>query len=125
MVWEALRFLPITPYLFRKLSRDCVIAKGTERETCIAKGENVLVLTQSAMFDSYAYDQADEFKAERNWYHYFHYGFGSHECLGKYVGMVMIPEMVRQVILRDDVRATAEMDYKEGPFPEDYPLAWN
>ena len=46
--------------------------------------------------------------------------FHSHECLGRYVGMVMIPEMVRQVMLRKDVEPKGNIDYKSGPFPESY-----
>lgn len=124
MVWEALRFVPISPYMFRQVSQDYTIAKGTDRETAIPKGTNVLTLTQSAMFDTYAYDNPDEFNADRNWYHNFNYGFASHDCLGKYIGMAMIPEMVRQVMLRTDIQATSPMDYKGGPFPEEYNLSW-
>ena len=124
MVWEALRFVPISPYMFRQASEDYTVAKGTDRETKIPKGTNVLTLTQSAMFDTYAYDNPEAFQADRNWYHNFNYGFGSHDCLGKYVGMAMIPEMVRQVLLLDNVNAASEMDYKKGPFPESYDLKW-
>ena len=124
LVWEALRFVPISPYMFRQMSQDYAIAKGTPRETVIRKGTNVLMLTQSAMFDTYAYTNPDEFNANRNWYHNFNFGFASHDCLGKYIGMAMIPEMVRQVLRREAVRATGAMDYKNGPFPEAYNLAW-
>jgi len=124
MVWEALRFVPISPYMFRQLSQDYTIAKGTDRETFIKKGTNVLTLTQSAMFDTYAYENPDEFNADRNWYHNFNFGFASHDCLGKYVGMAMIPEMVRQVMLRTDIQAISPMNYKDGPFPEEYDLSW-
>ena len=124
MVWEALRYVPISPYMFRQLPQDYTIAKGTDRETTIPAGTNVLTLTQSAMFDPYCYQDPDEFKTDRNWYHNFNYGFASHDCLGKYVGMAMIPEMVRQVLLRTDIHATSAMDYKDGPFPEEYQLAW-
>lgn len=124
MVWEALRYVPISPYLFRQMSQDYTIAKGTDRETTIAKGTNVLTLTQSAMFDPYAYENPDEFNPGRNWYHNFNFGFASHDCLGKYIGMAMIPEMVRQVMLRTDIQATSPMNYKEGPFPEEYNLSW-
>ncbi len=124
MVWEALRYVPISPYMFRQLSQDYTIAKGTDRETTIPAGTNVLTLTQSAMFDPYCYQDPDEFKTDRNWYHNFNYGFASHDCLGKYVGMAMIPEMVRQVLLRTDIHATSAMDYKDGPFPGEYQLAW-
>ncbi|VUD68105.1 Putative cytochrome P450 YjiB [Thalassocella blandensis] len=124
IVWEALRFVPISPYIFRQASQDYTLAKGTDRETLIKAGTNVLALTQSAMFDHYAYDRPDEFNSDRNWYHHFNYGFGSHECLGKYIGMEMIPEMVRQVIRLPDISAASDIDYKNGPFPEALSLRW-
>lgn len=137
MVWEALRFVPISPYLFRRTSVDYVAARGTSRETLIPADTNVLLVTQAAMFDPYAYNNPEEFDPKRNWYHHFNFGFGSHECLGKYVGMVMIPEMVRQVMLRQNIRQAAKISYsngalygegpdagKEGPFPETYQLEW-
>jgi cytochrome P450 len=124
MVWEALRYVPISPYMFRQAGQDYTVAKGTGHETTIKKGTNVLLLTQSAMFDEYAYSDPDDFDPNRNWYHHFNFGFGSHECLGKYVGMVMIPEMVRQILLKDDLQANSEMDFEGGPFPEKYQIAW-
>jgi len=125
MVWEALRYVPIGPYIFRKLSQDYTLAKGTDHETKLPAGENILVLTQSAMFDETAYKNPDEFEPDRNWYHNFCFGFGSHECLGKYVGMVMLPEMVRQVMLRSNLEAKSDMDFKNTPFPESYVLKWD
>ena len=137
MVWEALRFVPISPYMFRQASGDYGVAKGTKHATTIPKGTNVLLLSQSAMFDTYAYDHADQFDPNRNWYHNFNFGFGSHECLGKYVGMVLIPEMVRQVMLRDDIKSAGRISRKngarygdgpgagaDGPFPEEYNLTY-
>ncbi|MDP1774073.1 MAG: cytochrome P450 [Methylobacter sp.] len=124
MVWEALRFVPIAPYLFRKAAGEYTVAKGTAHATTISAGTIILPLTQSAMFDPTAFELPDEFIAERNWYHYFHFGFGSHDCLGKYVGMVLIPEMVRQVLLRSGIKAHGSIDYKSGPFPEQYDLSW-
>ncbi|MFT6201320.1 MAG: cytochrome P450 [Candidatus Endobugula sp.] len=124
LVWEALRFVPISPYMFRQAGEDYTIAKGTDRETTIPKGTNVLTLTQSAMFDTYANENPDDFNPDRNWYHNFNYGFASHDCLGKYVGMAMIPEMVRQIMIRDDIQAVSAMDYEDGPFPEKYELSW-
>jgi cytochrome P450 len=137
MVWEALRFVPISPYMFRQASTDCAIATGTPRETVVRARTNVLLMTQSAMFDTYAYEKPEEFDPGRNWYHHFNFGFGSHECLGKYVGMVMIPEMVRQVILRDNITGSGAISRRngalygdgpgagtDGPFPEEYHLQW-
>lgn len=124
MVWEALRFVPISPYKFRQAAMDHTIAEGTDRETRVQAGTNVLLLTQSAMFDSYAYNNPDAFDPGRNFYHNFTFGFGPHDCLGKYVGMEMLPEMVRQVILRTDIKADGPIDFKDGPFPEQFELSW-
>jgi len=125
IVWEALRFVPISPYLFRQTASDYTVAKGTDRATTITTGTYVLPVTQSAMFDPKAFENPDQFIPGRNWYHYFHFGFGSHECLGKYVGMVMIPEMVRQILLRPGIKANASIDYQGGHLPQRYDLSWS
>lgn len=124
IVWEALRFVPISPYMFRQTASAYTLAKGTDRETTIPPATNVLALTQSAMFDTKAFDAPAEFRAGREWNHYFTFGYGAHECLGKYVGMVMIPEIVRQLLLRPGLRADAEIVY-EGHMPKSYSLTWN
>jgi cytochrome P450 len=124
IVWEALRFVPISPYLFRETASTYTVAKGTDHATVITNGTYVLAVTQSAMFDSKAFENPDQFVPGRNWYHYFHFGFGSHECLGKYVGMVMIPEMVRQVLLRSGIKANGGIDYQGGHLPQRYELSW-
>jgi cytochrome P450 len=124
VVWEALRFVPISPYLFRKTAQATTLARGTPHATEVPAGTLVLALTQSAMFDPRAFERPDEFIATRDWYHTFHFGFGPHECLGRYVGMVMIPEMVRQILLRPGLHAEAPMDFGDGPFPQHWPLRW-
>lgn len=125
MVWEALRYVSPFPYTFRECASEATIARGTPHATVVSPGTYVLCLTQSAMFDDHAFDNPDDFLPTRNWYHYFHFGFGSHECLGKYIGMVMIPEMVRQLFLRPGLAASAPIDYKGGPFAEHYELSWS
>ena len=131
MVWEALRFVPIRPDIFRKTASDYTIAKGTGHETEIRAGTIVRLLTHSAMFDPYAFENPEIFNPDRNFYHNFNFGFGQHECMGKYVGMEMIPEMVRQVVLLDGLRSDERISYRnplypdrDGPFPESYRVAW-
>ena len=125
IVWEALRFVPISSYLFRQAASDYTVAKSTDHATTIPSGTYVLLVTQSAMFDPRAFENPDRFIPERNWYHYFHFGFGIHECLGKYVGMVMIPEMVRQILLRPGIAASGSIDYEGGDLPQRYDLSWS
>ena len=125
IVWEVLRFVPISPYLFRQTASDYTVGKGTGHATTIKAGTNVLLLTQSAMFDARAFENPDQFLPRRNWYHYFHFGFGSHECLGKYIGMVMIPEMVRQIVRRPNLTAHGRIDYEGGSLPQHYAVSWS
>lgn len=120
IVWEAARFSPIFPYLFRQSASHYTVAKGTDRATLIPMGSTVLALTHSAMFDPTRFENPDSFMPNRPWFHNFHLGIGLHECLGKYVAMVMVPEMVRQLLLRPGVQPVSKMDYKQGPFPEEY-----
>jgi len=124
IVWETLRYVPISPFVFRQASEAYTVAKGRKHETKIDAGTHVLVATQSAMFDPYAYDDPDEFNPDRTFYHNFIFGYGSHECMGKYVGMVMMPEMVRQVVLRANIKADGGIDYDGKPFPTFFNLSW-
>ncbi len=132
MVWEALRFVPIRPDIFRQAACDYTVAKGTGHQTEIKAGTIVRLLIKSAMFDPYAYENPDVFDPDRNPYHNFVFGFGPHECLGKYVGMEMIPEMVRQIVLLDDLGSDEQISYcnkeifpdRDGPFPEAYNVQW-
>jgi cytochrome P450 len=124
IVWEALRFVPISSFIFRTTASEYTIGKGTDHATTVKPGSYVLAVTQSAMFDARAFENPDEFIPGRNWYHYFHFGFGSHECLGRYVGMVMIPEMVRQIMLRPGLKANGRIDYQGGHLPQKYDLSW-
>ncbi|MBL4661880.1 MAG: cytochrome P450 [Alcanivoracaceae bacterium] len=125
IVWEASRFVPIRPDIFRILASDYTVAKGSEHETHIPSGTIVRLLTQSAMFDSYAYKDPDDFNPDRNLYHNFTFGIGSHTCLGKYVGIVMIPEMVKQIILMQGLKSDGGINYKDSPFPEEFNLQWD
>ena len=122
--WAALRFVPISPYFFRKTAQEYPLGKGTDHATVIPKDAIVLPLTQSAMFDERAYENPDEFNPNRDTYHNFNFGFGIHDCLGKYVGAEMIPEMVRQVMRRKNLEAVGGIDYQNGPFPERWVLRY-
>ncbi len=122
--WEALRFRPIAPYIFRKAAIDYTLGRGTETATTISKGSTVLNVIASAMFDPVAFEDPDRFNPERSYGKSFHFGFGSHECMGKIVGMMMIPEMVRQVLRRPGIKPVGPMKYLGKPFPEQYRFSW-
>ena len=121
-VWEALRMNPINPLVFRLCVADYTIAAGTERETTIPAGTLVFACTASAGFDDDVVGDPASFRTDRPDFVSFHFGFGHHTCLGKYVGSVIIPETVRRVLLRPGVRLLpppeGSIDFQGGPFPE-------
>ena len=122
-VFEALRFRPAFPYFFRTCERETVLARGTDFETGIAEGATVLAVTHSAMFDAAAYPSPEAFDPRRSPSNSFHFGLGLHECLGRAIGGVMIPEIVRQGLRLPGLQ-TGPVDRAGGPVPERWDWTW-
>ena len=123
-VFEALRFDPISPYLFRRCVSDYVVGRDTDRATTVKAGTIVLPLVLSAMFDPSAHREPLKFDPTRSLRKTFHFGFGLHECLGRYIGEVMVPEIVRQVVMRPRARSVTAIEYGPSSLPERYEIAW-
>jgi cytochrome P450 len=121
--FEALRFKPAFPYFFRMCEQDAVLGRAEPYEARIAKGTTVLAVTHSAMFDPHAISQPEVFDPTRGPGNQYHFGFGLHECLGRAIAGVMIPEIVRQCLRLDGLKADA-VDYKGGPVPEAWQWRW-
>jgi uncharacterized protein (TIGR02246 family) len=123
-VWEALRFNPINPFVPRITSRPHTLAAGTDRATTIGAGRLVFVSTQSAMHDEQELDAPEEFRIGRPPEHYMHFGYGEHVCLGKYVGMVEIVEVCKQILCLPNLRrasgAEGQIDFNGGFFPDSF-----
>jgi cytochrome P450 len=123
-VFEELRFRPAFPYFFRTCEQDTVLGRGESYETAIPKGATVLAVTHSGMFDPKALPHPDDFDPTRGLDNQFHFGLGLHECLGRHVGRVMIPEIVRQSLRLKGLTA-GPVDRKGGPVPESWQWRWN
>ena len=123
-VWEGLRLNPINPLIFRICVEDSTVAAGTERETVIPAGTLVFACTASAGFDEDVFSEPESFRTDRPAYLSLHFGYGHHTCLGRYVGSVVVPEVVRRVLLRPNVHLLpgdeGKIDWKGGPFPESF-----
>jgi cytochrome P450 len=78
----------------------------------IQPGTTVIACTQSAMFDEGAYADPATFDPRRTMYQTFTLGYGHHECLGRAIATVMIPEIVRQVLLLPGSGRTARSSTK-------------
>lgn len=103
-VWEAIRFNPFSPFLVRFCEADYTLAAGTPRETRIPAKSIVLAGVGSAMFDGAVVTNPDEFSIERPKYNYMHFGYGSHTCLGEHLGAVIVPEVIKQILLRPGIK---------------------
>lgn len=123
-VFEALRFKPAFPYFFRMCEQAAVLGRGAAHETAVAAGTTVLAVTHAAMFDPQALPNADDFDPNRGQGNQFHFGLGLHECLGRAIAQLMIPEIVRQS-LRLSGLAVGQVDYQGGPVPESWQWSWN
>lgn len=123
-VIEALRFNPAFPYFFRTCHTPTQLAGGTGHAVTVEPGATVIACTHSAMFDPEAYADPDSFDARRTMYQTFTLGYGHHECLGRAIATVMIPEIVRQALLLPGFREAGPVEWKYG-VPEHYPLRWD
>ncbi len=123
-VWEALRFAPIVAFMFRHAETDHVLGRGGPAERQIQTGTVVLPLSLSAMFDADWVPDPERFDPTRPDSAYLHFGLGHHECLGRYMAGVMIPEMVRRILLRDDLRAESAVEDNGTPFPTAFRIAY-
>jgi cytochrome P450 len=102
--------------------QNTLLGREAAYEAPIAKGTTVLAVTHSAMFDPQALPHPDDFDPTRGPGNQFLLGHGLHECLGRAIASVMIPEMVRQSLRLNGLAAGA-VDYKGGPVPEAW--QWN
>lgn len=128
MVWEALRFNPVNPWVGRYSVEDFTLSDGT----FIEKGSLVLAATESAMFDESVFKNPYRFSTERKQEDYFHLGFARHRCLGDDVAMAFVPETIKQLILLPHLRRMnagenpkfEHFNGKMSPFPESWNLVW-
>jgi cytochrome P450 len=119
-VFEALRFNPNNPALFRIASEDYPLAKGHAHGVTIPKGTNVVALTQSAMFDGSKVDHPGDFRIDRPAYVYLHFGYGLHSCFGRYINQVQIPGILKPLLAcKALARAPGDAGklINKGPFP--------
>jgi cytochrome P450 len=98
IVWEALRFNPMTTLVFRVAAEAATLAAGSDRTTHVDAGQMIAIAIGAAMFDEGVFADPDSFLVRQR-DAYLHMGFGAHECLGQYVAFEIIPETIRQILV--------------------------
>ena len=81
------------------------------------------------MFDPVSFPHPKVFDPSRETA-YMNYGFALHECYGKYINAVTIPEFVAAVLRLPNIRRTSGnpgrgTGLNEGPFPNNFVVEFN
>ena len=103
-IWEALRFNPHQPLVFRRAVRDATIARGTVREALIPEGHMVLAMTISGAFDLQAMRDAKQFRVNRQREDYMTWGYGMHTCFGEAINLALIPTILKPLFQKEGLR---------------------
>jgi cytochrome P450 len=107
LVFEAMRFDPLTPVLFRQTAEDYVVAAGTWRGKKIRQGTTMFVGVRSAMHDGRRVPHPGRFDAGRRPYQYLHFGYGLHTCFGVHINLALLPLMLKPVLKRMNLARAA------------------
>ena len=120
-LFEAMRFKPLNPGPFRRCAADYTIASGAWYARRIGRGANLLVSTQSAMFDERRVDNPRAFNPDRPASHYMLFGYGLHWCTGAFIATAQITQTLKALLLKENLRRADGPDGRLrllGPFPE-------
>jgi cytochrome P450 len=118
--WEALRFNPHNPILLRYSKNESDIKGSESKGYKIKPGTTLFVAIMSAMFDKKVFINPMQFDVNRKT-EYLHFGYGIHQCYGRYINAVSIPEIVAAILRLDNLRRApglkGTVSY-DGPFPD-------
>jgi len=128
-IWEALRFNPHNPIIYRRATRDAVIAQSTLREVRVQKDQMVFAATLSAMFDRYAVPKPNEFRTDRPFETYIIWGYGLHTCFGAAINEAVIPAILKPVLARKNLRRAdgpaGQIDTGPTPHPQHFHIEFD
>jgi cytochrome P450 len=125
ILWEALRFDPVNPVIYRRAVRDAVIARGTIRARRVKQGAMVLAANLSAMFDPIAIEKPADFRADRPAHAYILWGYGMHTCFGAHINQAVIPQLLKPLLRRPGLRRAGPVDGAGTPFPVRFPVTFD
>lgn len=120
-IFEAFRFNPINPVIYRRAARDAVVARGTLRARKIPKGSMVFAANFSAMFDPLKIDAPNSFRTDRPWEDYMLWGYAMHTCSGDHINRAILPVLLKPLLRQNNLRRAAgpagQIDSGGTPFP--------
>lgn len=128
-VFEAFRFQPLNPIIYRRAVEDYVVAKGTLRAKTIPKDSMVVACNLSAMFDPWNVKRPNQFRIDRPWDVYMLWGYGLHACFGQYINRAVIPQVLKPLLKKNNLRRApgerGKIDTADTPFPQHMTLEYD
>lgn len=123
-IWEALRFNPHNPVIYRRALRDAVIAPDTLRQMKVKRGQMVFAATYSAMFDRFGIEDPQTFNGERPLEAQIIWGTGMHTCFGAAINAAVIPAILKPLLQQSNLRRApgeaGQIDTGATPFPKHF-----
>ena len=120
-VFEAFRFNPVNPAIYRRAARDTLVAPGTTRQRRVPEGTMVLAANLSAMFDPAVMTSPNSFRVDRPREQYMLWGYGQHACFGAQINSALMPAMLKPLLAKPNLRraagAAGKIDGAGTPFP--------
>lgn len=120
-LFEAMRFKPLNPGPFRHCAEDYTIGSSAWYARRIRRGDNLLVSTQSAMFDDREVDKPRDFNDGRPLSDYMLFGYGLHRCVGAFIAAEQITQTLKALLRTANLRRADGRDGRLrllGEFPE-------
>ncbi|NVO24773.1 cytochrome P450 [Donghicola mangrovi] len=106
-IWEALRFNPFNPVIYRRALHDTEVARSTLRQVRICKGQIVFAANVSACFDRLDIPDPNSFRTDRPWSDYIIWGYGMHTCFGDMINKAVIPAILKPLLAQKNLRRAA------------------
>lgn len=106
-IWEALRFNPFNPVIYRRATRDTEVATSTLRRIKLREGQIVFAANASAQFDRFDVPKPNEFRTDRPWETYILWGYGMHRCFGDTINQAVIPAILKPLLMQKNLRRAA------------------
>jgi cytochrome P450 len=119
-LWEALRFNPVSPLLYRRARADTSVG-GTP----VKAGTMVLAANLSATFDEAALPDPRAFRVPRPWTDYVPWGEGLHRCWGDHINRAVLPAMLTPLLAKPGLRVLSPIETGGIPYPIHFRLGWD
>ncbi len=128
-IFEALRFNPVNPVIYRRAVRDTVVGRGTLRARNVPEGTLVMAGNLSAMFDPQIVLSPNTFTAGRPWDNYILWGDALHTCFGAHINAAVIPAILKPLLVKKNLRrapgTAGQIDVGGTPFPVHLHVEWD